>query len=43
MGWFWTSSFVGWVENKLVNLTNFIWKKRREEEKKVVKKIKDTP
>ena len=42
MGWFWTSSVIGWIENKLVNLTNYIWKKRREEEKKVVKKIKET-
>ena len=41
MNWFWGSKFIGWVESNLVCLTNYIWKKRREQEKKVISKIKE--
>lgn len=41
MSRFWNSKIVGWVENFLVNLTNYIWKKRRSAEKEIINKIKN--
>lgn len=38
----WNNVVMDKIESMLVNLTNYIWKKRREEEKKVVKKIKES-
>lgn len=40
MGWFWTNSLMGKIESGLVSLTNYIWRKRRQEEKKIIDKIK---
>jgi len=37
----WNTKFVGFIENALVNLTNYVWKKRREEEKKTLEKIRN--
>lgn len=37
----WNSKFMGFIENVLVNLTNYVWKKRREQEKKTLEKIKN--
>lgn len=37
----WNSKLMGFIENVLVNLTNYVWKKRREQEKKTLEKIKN--
>jgi len=37
----WNTKFVGYIENVLVNLTNYVWRKRREEEKRTLDKIKN--
>lgn len=37
----WNSKLMGVIENVLVNLTNYVWKKRREQEKKTLEKIKN--
>lgn len=41
MGWFWTNPVMGKIETLLVTLTNKIWRKRREHEKKLIEKIKE--
>jgi hypothetical protein len=41
MKWFWNSALMNAIENLFVNVTNFIWRKRRAEEKKIVNTIKE--
>lgn len=41
MGWFWNNPIMNKIESLLVTLTNKLWRKRREYEKKVVDKIKE--
>ena len=40
MHWFWHSQILNVIEGWLVSLTNYVWAKRRESEKKLVKQIK---
>lgn len=41
MGWFWNNPIMGKIESGLITLTNMLWRKRREQEKKLVEKIKE--
>jgi hypothetical protein len=34
MNWFWRSKAMGFVENISINITNYIWRKRRAANKK---------
>jgi len=38
MRWFWTNALMGKIESVLVIITNKLWKKRREYDKKNTKK-----
>lgn len=40
MNWFWNSRLVILIENFLIDITNYIWRKRRELEKVNIKKKK---
>lgn len=40
MNWFWNNPLMTFIENVLVNITNKLWKKRREAEKKALEKNK---
>jgi len=41
MGWFWNNPIMNKIEAGLITLTNKLWRKRREHEKKLVEKIKE--